>query len=217
MRKISRRAWLKICGAATVGAGMLGLPSRQKTGWASTLPREVIREHYFPNVLLTTHEGEQVRFYDDLIKDKLVTINFVYTSCKVTCPLTTANLVRVQEILGDRVGRDLFMYSITLDPEHDTPKVLKKYAETHGVGSGWLFLTGKPEEIEMLRRKLGFTWADPVRDAKKDNHTGMLKYGNEPLMQWGGVPGMANPKWIARCILFADWPKNVQANHSSAA
>jgi protein SCO1 len=217
MRKMSRRAWLEICGAATVASGLLALPSRQKVSWASMLPREVIRERYFPNVLLTTHEGEQVRFYDDLIKDKLVTINFVYTSCKVTCPLTTANLVRVQEILGDRVGRDLFMYSITLDPEHDTPKMLKKYAETHGVGPGWLFLTGKPKEIEMLRRKLGFTWADPVRDAKKDNHTGMLKYGNEPLMQWGGVPGMANPKWIARCILFADWPKNAQANHSSAA
>src|SRR5207244_11524921 len=73
MKKISRRAWLEICGAATVASGLLALPSRQKISWASNLPREVIREHYFPNVLLTTHEGEQVRFYDDLIKDKLVT------------------------------------------------------------------------------------------------------------------------------------------------
>jgi protein SCO1 len=214
MKKISRRAWLGICGAATVAGGLLEWPPRHKVSWASTLPREVIRERYFPNFLLTTHEGEQVRFYDDLIKDKFVTINFIYTSCKVTCPLITANLVRVQEILGERIGRNLFMYSITLDPEHDTPEVLKKYAKTHGVGPGWQFLTGKPEEIEMLRRKLGFTWADPVRDANKDNHTGNLRYGNEPLMWWGAVPGMANPRWIAKCILFADWPKNTQASQS---
>lgn len=211
MSNLSRRAWLGMSGAAAVAAGLLALPSERKS-WAATLPRDLIREDHFPNVVLTNHEGEQARFYDDLVKDKFVTINFVYTSCKLTCPLTTANLVRVQKILGERVGRDLFMYSITLDPQHDTPKVLKKYATTHGVGKGWQFLTGNPEEIEMLRRKLGFQWADPVRDAKKDSHTGNLRYGNEPLMLWGAVPGMSNPGWIAKCILFADWPKAARAN-----
>ena len=207
MANISRRAWLGICSLATLAGGLVGFPSRQS--WASTSPRESIRERYFPNLVLTTHEGKQVRFYDDLIKDKIVTLNVFYTSCEVVCPLATANLVRVQNMLGDRVGRDLFMYSITLDPEHDTPEVLKAYATSHGVGPGWLFLTGRREDIELLRRRLGFTWADPVKDANKDNHTGNLRYGNEPLMRWGAVPAMANASWIKTCILFADWPSNV--------
>jgi protein SCO1/2 len=200
-----------MAGAAAAGAGMLASPSGKKA-WAATTPRDLIREDYLPNTLLTNHEGEQVRFYDDLIKDKFVTINMVYTSCKMTCPLVTANLVRVQKLLADRVGRDLFMYSITIDPKRDTPKVLKKYAKTHGVGKGWQFLTGKPEDIENLRIKLGFRWANPVRDANKDFHTGNLRYGNEPLMLWGMVPGIANPSWVAKCILFVDQPKTAQAN-----
>jgi len=200
-----------MAGAAAAGAGLLALPSGKKA-WAATTPRDLIREDYLPNTLLTNHEGESVRFYDDLIRDKFVTINMVYTSCKMTCPLVTANLVRVQKLLADRVGRDLFMYSITIDPKRDTPKVLKKYAKTHGVGKGWQFLTGKPEDIEDLRIKLGFRWANPVRDANKDFHTGNLRYGNEPLMLWGMVPGIANPSWVAKCILFVDQPRTAQAN-----
>jgi protein SCO1/2 len=71
---------------------------------------------------LTTHEGKKVKFYDDLIKDKIVIINFMYVKCEGTCPGTTANLVKVQKLLGDRVGKDIFMYSITLKPEEDTPR-----------------------------------------------------------------------------------------------
>jgi protein SCO1/2 len=211
MNKISRRTMLAISGLATVAGGLLALPSKRKVGWATTLPRERIRARYFPNVTLITHEGKEVRFYDDLLKDKFVTLNFVYTSCTVSCPITTANLVQVQKILKDRVGRDLFMYSISLDPERDTPEVLKKYARTYGVGPGWLFLTAESGAItERLRRSLGYVNPIPEVDRDKGNHIGLVKYGNEPLMRWGAVPGMGNPKWIARSILFADWPENKQ-------
>jgi protein SCO1/2 len=214
MSEMSRRAWLGIAGAAAA-AGLVGLSPLQRESRAATLsPREAIRRRNFPNVALTTHEGEQVRFYDDLIKDKFVTLNMVYTSCKATCPLTIANLVRVQKMLGERVGRDLFMYSITLDPKRDTVKVLNKYAKTFGVGEGWKFLTGKPGDIEFLRRRLGFSWATPEMDADKDFHTGNVRYGNEPNMVWGAVPGMAKPEWVKECILFADWPKAAPANQA---
>ena len=213
---LSRRELLGMAGAAAVGAGLLALPSGKKA-WAATTPRDLIREDYLPNTLLTNHEGEQVRFYDDLIKDKFVTINMVYTSCKATCPLTTANLVRVQKMLGDRVGRDLSMYSITLDPERDTPEVLNAYVKTFGVGSGWKFLTGKPEDIELLRRRLGFAWANQEMDKNRDFHTGNLRYGNEPLMLWGAVPGMAEPEWVSECILFADWPQNREKDRERIA
>ena len=83
---------------------------------------------YFPNVTLTTQDGEPVRFYDDLIKGKIVAINLIYTTCKYACPLETARMSQVQKLLGDRMGSDVFFYSITIDPEHDTPAVLKEYA-----------------------------------------------------------------------------------------
>src|SRR5215471_20274092 len=99
--------------------------------------RDQIRDRHFPNLLLTTHEGRRVRFYDDLIKDKIVVLNFMFTSCSGVCPAITSNLARVQRILAPRIGRDIFMYSISLDPGHDTPGVLKEFAMTHGAGPGW--------------------------------------------------------------------------------
>lgn len=217
MIKMSRRTWLGMAGAAAA-VGVVGLPPLQREGRAAPLPpRELIRRRNFPNVVLTTHDGKQVRFYDDLVKDKFVTINMMYTTCKATCPLTTANLVRVQKLLADRVGRDLFMYSITLDPVRDTPEVLKEYAKTFGVGAGWKFLTGNPDDIERLRRRLGFAWANPEMDKNKDFHTGNLRYGNEPLMLWGAVPGLAEPTWVSECILFADWPENLQKDRQLIA
>ncbi len=208
MNKMSRRAWLGAAGAVAAG-GLLVSPgeSRAAASTAMDPARDAIRRRNLPNVNLVTHEGERVRFYDDLVKDKFVAINMMYTSCKTSCPLTTANLVEVHKLLGERVGRDVFMYSITLDPKVDTVAVLADYAKTFGVGKGWKFLTGKPEEIELLRRGLGFTWADQEMDVNKDFHTAMVRYGNEPLMLWGAVPGMSEPGWLAECIMFADKPK----------
>src|SRR4051812_48866803 len=89
---------------------------------------------YFPDVNLRPQDGKEVRFYDDLIKGKIVVINFMYTRCDgKLCGQGTKNLVQVQKALGDRVGKQVFMYSITLDPEHDTPEVLKRYMEDHEV------------------------------------------------------------------------------------
>ena len=110
---------------------------------------------YIPNVPLVTQDGQTVRLYDDLIKNKIVLINFIYASCKEVCPLVTARMAQLQKALGDHVGRDIFLYSITLDPEHDTPAVLKQHAKAFHAGPGWLFLTGKPEDIAVARYKLG--------------------------------------------------------------
>ncbi len=131
----------------------------------------------------------------------MVVINFMYAHCQGICPTMTANLVRVQKILHDRIGHDIFMYSITLKPEEDTPQVLKEYADMHGAGPGWLFLTGKPADIELLRRSLGFTSIDPDEDADKSTHIGMLRIGNEPMLRWSACPSQARAEWIATSIL----------------
>ena len=203
MGRISRRTLLAGSGMAAVAGGLLTAGS----GRAAVSSREVIRERYFPNVPLRTHDNKGVRFYDDVIKNKIVTINFMYAHCEGVCPLITSNLVEVQKLLVPRVGRDIFMYSITLKPEHDTPRVLKEYARMHGAGPGWVFLTGTPDDIELLRQKLGFTDPDPAVDADKANHIGNLRYGNEALQLWGACPGLATAKSIAKSISWVDWPK----------
>ena len=167
----------------------------------------------FPNVTFTTQDGTQVRFYDDLIKGKTVAINLIYTTCQYACPLETAKLAQVQRLLGDRMGRDIFFYSITIDPEHDTPAVLKEYAERYHAGPGWQFLTGKKADIELVSKKLGmYTPPDPERNP--DGHIPYLLVGNEATGQWMRNSAVDNPGFIARTI--GDWLNSWQnAKHDA--
>jgi protein SCO1 len=203
MARLNRRSMLGALAAAPFAGGLVARASR-----LDDKSREVTRARYFPNVELTTHEGKKVRFYDDLIKNKIVVINFMYADCEGICPTITANLLKAQKLLGDRVGRDIFMYSLTLSPETDTPEALKHYVVMHGVKPGWLFLTGKPDEIEGLRRSLGFSTGNLKLDKVKTNHIGMVKYGNERREWWGMVPGKAKPTWIVESILWMDDTKD---------
>jgi protein SCO1/2 len=159
---------------------------------------------YYTDVEVITHEGKKARFYDDLVKGKIVLFNFIYTSCADICPGMTQNLVEVQSMLGGRVGRDIFMYSLTLEPEQDTPERLKAYAETFNVGPGWLFLTGAPGNLELLRRRLGFVDPEPELDADPDQHTGILRFGNEPIDRWSAVPALSDPEFIVEAIQRVD-------------
>lgn len=211
MTSKDRRNLLKVLAAAPFAAGLLtqtsaqdSKPTRDTKPTKKPSSRERIRDRYFPNVVLTTQEGKKVRFYDDLLKDKIVVINMMYAHCQGICIPVTKNLVKVQKLLGNRVGRDIFFYSITLKPEEDTPMTLKHYAMMHHVGPGWLFLTGDPKDIELLRRKLGFVDPNPKVDADKTRHTGLIRYGNERLQLWAACPSQADPKYVAKSILFAD-------------
>jgi protein SCO1 len=170
------------------------------------------RADYFPNCTLQTHEGKTVRFYDDLIAGRIVAINMMYADCSGICPRMTSNLVKAQRMLGDRVGRDIFMYSITLQPETDTPEVLARYGQHNGVGPGWLFLTGKRVDIELIRRKLGFYDPDPVRDRDKTNHTGMVRVGNEASDIWSACAALGRPEEIVKSILWMDVGKAETTN-----
>ena len=155
------------------------------------------RGNYFPNVELTDQDGRKHKFYDDLLKDKIVTINFIYTTCKDICPLDTANLLRVQELLGDRVGKSVFMYSISIDPENDTPEALKLYMDTYGVKPGWTFLTGKKEDVDLIISKLAMRVAQP--GSPKDHDTS-VRLGNEKQGQWIKRSVFDDPKILANLV-----------------
>lgn len=158
--------------------------------------------NYFPNVPLVTQDGKTVRFYDDLIKGKSVAINFIFTDCTEVCPLETANLVQLQRVLGERVGRDIVFYSISIDPQRDTPEVLKAYAAKFG--ATWLFLTGKPEDIRLIGKKLGML---RERDeTTKSHHAAQLMLGDEPKGQWQRNSAVDNPRFLAaRMGTFFGW------------
>ncbi len=171
---------------------------------------------YFPNVPLTTQDGRTVRFYDDLLKGKIVAIYLMYTTCQYACPLETARLAQVQKYLGNRVGKDIFFYSISIDPKRDTPEVLRQYAEKFHAGPGWLFLTGKAPDIELISKKLGL-YSDPD-PANKDGHTPSLLIGNEATGQWIRNSALDNPRYMA--VMIGDWLnswKNRKAVTSYAA
>ena len=151
--------------------------------------------NHFPNVELTTQNGQKVRFYDDLVKGKVVAIDLIYTTCKYNCPLETARLVQLQKLLGNRMGKDIFFYSITIDPEHDTPEVLKEYSEKYHVGPGWLFLTGKAEDIKLISHKLGLDAPPGAGDL--DGHTPSLLIGNEATGLWMRNSALDNTRFLS--------------------
>jgi protein SCO1/2 len=166
--------------------------------------REVLRQRYFPDVQLVTSEGRPVRFYSDLLKDKIVVLNLMYANCERNCPTITHNLMRVRKLLDEQINHDIFIYSLTLKPEEDTPAKLKEFREMHGVRDPrWVFLTGKPDEVDLLRHLIGFADPDPKVDQDKSKHSGMLRYGNEPMAIWGTCQGNGEPEWIAQEIGFA--------------
>ena len=163
--------------------------------------REAIRKRYFPDVVLQGHDGKTYRFYDDLIKDKVVVLNFMYLNCEDgSCPITTHALAQVQKLLRSRVGKDIFFYSITLDPERDSVAALKKYTRAHGIRPGWLFLRASAEDTYRLRRNLGYYNRVPELDALKSTHAGMIRYGNEARQQWAAISSFAAPRVIARAV-----------------
>lgn len=209
MEKMTRRKALAAAGATAVAAAVgttsvLGEENLKSNArryhFMKIPPREIIQQHHFPNVELITQDGKKVHFYDDLVKNRKFVIQFMFTHCKEICPVITDRLVQVQKMLDGRVGRDIFFYSISLTPQSDTPAVLKAYAKAHGTGPGWLFLTGKENDITLLRRSLGYFYNNPREDANLNNHSGMVLIGDEPLMRYAHCEGEASPKWVASVI-----------------
>ena len=211
MSAVSRRKLLGLFGMAPLAVGAFAAvgdtPPSSTTGMTlSERSRRRIQEQHLPNISLITQDGKQVHFYDDLIKDKVVCMNFFFAKCDEVCPRVMANLAKVQRLLGSRVGRDLFMYSFTLKPEEDTVDTLKHAHEMYGAKPGWTYLTAAPHDMEKLRVAIGFTYPDPAIDADKTQHIGNIRYGNEPLMLWSACPGMAHAEWIAESLEWAITP-----------
>jgi protein SCO1/2 len=164
-----------------------------------------------PNVLLRTHEDKEVRFYDDLIKGRQAIINMMYATCDGACPFVTSTLVKVHKHYKERMGKDLFMYSISLKPEQDDPAALRKFAEMHGAANlpGWTFLTGDPFDIETIRFKL-FRVNHVHYDLDLDFHASKLRVVNDAHNIWTHANPYASMFTILQHISWSDPPKSYE-------
>jgi protein SCO1/2 len=151
-------------------------------------------QKYFTDVELIDQNGKKVRFYSDVLKGKTVVVNAFFTTCTSVCPPMNRNMEKIQEVLGARVGRDVFLVSITVDPENDTPARMKEYAQKFHAGPGWIFLTGKKENLDWALYKLG------QYVEKKDDHTTIFIIGNEPTGLWKKAFGMANVAELVQVV-----------------
>ena len=160
------------------------------------------------NRTLWTHTGRKVQFYDDLVKGKIITFNLAYTRCTGSCPTGFAKLAKLQESLGEALGRDVFMYTLSLDPEYDTPARLREAREEYGARKGWTFLTGTVDGVEEVRRSIGLYDLDPKVDADRTQHSGLLVLGNDPVQRWTRVPLGFKSEQIEKALFRLREPAN---------
>ncbi len=165
------------------------------TAYASTTPptspqggpgHDQAAQGYFTDVSLINQDGEEQRLYSDLLKDRVVIINAMFTGCQGVCPVTQGNLLKIQKWLGPRLGDDVHLLSFTVDKELDSPERLKEYAKQIGAQPGWHFLTGEPENIDFALRKLGL-WVK-----NKEGHGSVFLIGNVPTGLWKKAHGMSS-------------------------
>lgn len=149
---------------------------------------------YFSDVELLNQDGEKVRFYTDVLKGKTVVVNAFFTSCTSVCPPMNRNMEKIQDALGERVGRDVFLVSITVDPLTDTPPRLKEYAARFHARKGWAFLTGKKENVDWALYKLG------QYVENRDDHTTVIIVGNEATGLWKKALGMAKAEELVAIV-----------------
>jgi len=151
-------------------------------------------QNYFTDTLLVDQDGRQLRFYSDLLQGKVVVINSFFSSCTDSCPAMSGTLARIQDWLSDRLGKQAYIISISVDPRNDTPPVLKQYAQRFKARSGWSFLTGRPQDVELVLQRLG-----QYVDLRED-HLNIFIIGNERTGLWKKAFGLARPDDIIKVV-----------------
>ena len=151
-------------------------------------------QRYFSDVVLMDQEGKERRLYSDLLRQKVVVINSFFASCQGSCPIMLGTFSRLQEHLGEHVGKDVALISISVDPDNDTPERLKAYATHWQARPGWFFLTGKKENVNFALAKLGQS------AETREQHSNLFIIGNESTGLWKKAFGLANPAEIVQLV-----------------
>jgi protein SCO1/2 len=183
-------------GAGALALGVAGVPLPAAAQDDCARPARGPDARTFPNHVVVTHEGGRALFYDDLVAGKTVVLHCMSIASEPEFR-TVESLARVQRLVAGRLGRDLFFYSLTVDPERDTPRALRDFAVRQGAGPGWLFLTGETAVMHDLRDRL-YQSGVHLHDGGPGCSQALLRYGNAAVGLWGSVPARSDPAWIVR-------------------
>ena len=209
---MTRRMWLIVMlfagavGLLNPASGLAQAGAAEKPATASAQAGLSPSHKYFTDVPLIDQDGKELRLYNDLIKDKVVIINSMFTSCNSVCPPMTMNLQRIQDWLGDRLGKEVVILSFSVDPATDTPQTLKAFANKYNARPGWHFLTGKKENLDFAIRKLG------LYAAKREDHYTVMLIGNDRTNLWKKALGMARADALIEIVesVLNDQPGKAQ-------
>ena len=161
------------------------------TASADTTAAEAKARNYFTNLEVIDQNGQRLNFYDDVLKDKVVAINFIFTNCQGACPLMTKNLTFVRDMMGGEVGKSVHFVSISIDPLRDTPAAMKAFAQTHDADhAGWTWVTGDPDNLAAIVKKLGSYTDDP------EAHTTQMLAANVRTAHWTKIAPNVPPKGV---------------------
>ena len=180
----------RVMSSAILCLMFLGLSQGQQPAAQAETPAH----HYFTDVELINQNGEKMKFYSDLLQGKVVIINSFFATCQGSCLPLNQNLAKVQEALGDRLGKDVYILSISVDPTVDTPPNLKQYANKLKARPGWFFLTGSKENVDFALKKIGQYVDD------KQDHLNIFIIGNERTGLWKKAFGLAKSEELVKVV-----------------
>ena len=160
-----------------------------------------------PDVKVLDQHGNALNFYSDLIKEKTVAINFIFTNCTTICPPLAATFARLQKEMGPKIGKDVHLISISVDPVTDTPERLKAWGAKFKAGPGWTFVTGEKQEMDKLLNALG------AAVSKREDHTPAMIIGNDTTGVWTRTYGLAKINQIMGVIDDVVAGKTAKACH----
>jgi len=175
--------------AISVLFGVAALPAAHAAGTQGDTDAKA--RDYFTNVELIDQDGQRLQFYDDVLKDQVVVISFIFTNCQSACPLMTRNLTMIRDMLPDAERDAIRFVSISLDPVRDTPAAMKQFAQKHDADqAGWLFLTGQPDNVNLVTKRLG-SYAEDL-----EAHTTVLIAANVANAHWTRIPPNIPPNGV---------------------
>jgi len=171
---------------------------------ASTAATNAIERLNIPDVMVRTQDGRTVHFYRDLIQGKVVAVNFIFTTCTTVCPPMGALFGQLQEAERERLGRDLFLISVSIDPVVDTPERLAAWGKKFGAKPGWTLVTGDKEDITTILKAMG------VYVPSFQDHQPVTLIGNDSAGAWRRVYGFATARKLASLIDEVSVPRTAR-------
>ena len=193
MMRYLRNVVLILCAGLLAAPAVALAEAAAQAGPTNDAAAEEKARKFFTDLEVVDQNGKKLRFYSDVLKGRVVLINFIFTNCPDACPMVTHKLMQVRNMMVPAIKDDVWFISISVDPERDTPQAMKEFATKQGVDeSRWLFLTGDKKNLEFIVKRLG-QYTQEV-----EAHSTLMLAGNDRTRHWTRVMPMVPPEGVAQ-------------------